>query len=105
MSIAPGAVRMVLSANEITTAEISDPTQCADTPQGLEPTNDEPTSNAKPIFNKGFQFWAILFAISIAALLCSLEATITSTALPSIIAALGGDDKYVWAVNIYYLFM
>ncbi|KAK3385637.1 MFS general substrate transporter-like protein [Podospora didyma] len=34
-----------------------------------------------------------------------MEATITSTALPSIIADLGGGDLYIWAVNGYLLAM
>ncbi|KEF51599.1 uncharacterized protein A1O9_12234 [Exophiala aquamarina CBS 119918] len=47
----------------------------------------------------------ILVALSFTSLLTSLEATITSTALPSIVADLGGGDLYVWAANGYFLTM
>ncbi|KAI1374325.1 major facilitator superfamily protein [Hypoxylon crocopeplum] len=52
---------------------------------------------------KSLRFWLILVALSFAGLLTSLEATITSTALPTIVASLGGEANYIWAVNGYYL--
>ncbi|KAI0412782.1 major facilitator superfamily protein [Xylaria grammica] len=55
--------------------------------------------------NRDPRFWAIIIAISFAALLTALESTITSTALPSIVAALGGGELYVWAVNGYFVSM
>ncbi|OQV03821.1 hypothetical protein CLAIMM_08815 [Cladophialophora immunda] len=54
---------------------------------------------------KGLRFWMIVVALSFTGLLTALEATITSTALPSIIADLGGGDLYIWAVNGYFLTM
>lgn len=42
-------------------------------------------------------------ALALTSLLTSLEATITSTALPTITANLGGASLYVWVVNGYYL--
>ena len=51
------------------------------------------------------RFFGIIMALSFTGLLTALEATITSTALPSIIFALGGSDLYIWAVNIYFLTM
>ncbi|CAM1501083.1 Fc.00g102450.m01.CDS01 [Cosmosporella sp. VM-42] len=54
---------------------------------------------------KTIRFWSLMVAISFAGLLTALEATITSTALPSIIADLGGGDLYIWAVNGYLLAM
>ncbi|KAI1376081.1 MFS general substrate transporter-like protein [Hypoxylon crocopeplum] len=58
-----------------------------------------------PSFTKGFRFYAVLAAVGFAGLLTALEATITSTALPSIVADLGGGDTYIWAVNGYFLSM
>ncbi|PWY66365.1 MFS general substrate transporter [Aspergillus sclerotioniger CBS 115572] len=49
------------------------------------------------------RFFAIIAALALSGLLTSLEATITSTALPTITADLGGADLYVWVVNGYYL--
>ncbi|KAI1754843.1 major facilitator superfamily protein [Xylaria castorea] len=60
---------------------------------------DEFTLNRDP------RFWAIIVAISFAGLLTALEATITSTALPTIVAALGGGELYIWAVNGYFVSM
>ncbi len=62
-------------------------------------------SAANPAFKKGFRFYAIIAAIVLAGVLTALEGTITSTALPSIVADLGGGDLYVWAVNGYFLAM
>lgn len=99
ISMATGAVGVTQFSNEQAIAKNPNPTQSTNTQE------NEPTDDTKTKVKKGFQFWAILFAISIAALLCAIEGTITSTALPTIVAALNGADKYVWSVNIYYLFM
>lgn len=56
-------------------------------------------------FKPGFKFWAIIVAIGFAGLLTALEATITSTTLPSIIAELGGGSEYIWVINGYFLAM
>jgi hypothetical protein len=52
-----------------------------------------------------FGFYAIVVALCFTGLLTALETTITSTALPTIIAILGGDDLFIWVVNTYYLTM
>ena len=49
------------------------------------------------------RFWGIIVAISFAGVLIALEATILSTALPTIIADLGGGDNFVWVINAYLL--
>ncbi|KAL6866450.1 hypothetical protein ACO1O0_002561 [Amphichorda felina] len=54
---------------------------------------------------KGPRFWAILFVLSLTSLLTSLEATITSTVLPVIVAELDGGDDYIWVANGYFLTM
>jgi hypothetical protein len=65
------------------------------------------TSNAAdatpPTPKKPFGFYAIIVALALTNLLTSLEQTITSTALPTITADLGGASLYVWVVNGYYL--
>ncbi|KAK4164417.1 MFS general substrate transporter-like protein [Cladorrhinum sp. PSN259] len=65
--------------------------------------NPEPTAPAS--FKRGLRFWTIMIAVGFTGLLTALEATITSTALPTIIADLEGGDAYVWAVNGYLLAM
>jgi hypothetical protein len=56
-----------------------------------------------PTFKKGPRFWIILFVISLTSLLTALEATVTSTVLPVIVAELGGSDNYIWVANGYFL--
>ncbi|THC91735.1 hypothetical protein EYZ11_008809 [Aspergillus tanneri] len=53
--------------------------------------------------SKSVRFFAIIVALALSGLLTSLEATITSTALPTITADLGGADLYIWVVNGFYL--
>lgn len=52
---------------------------------------------------KSIRFFAFIAALASSGLLTSLQATITSTALPTIIADLGGADLYVWIINGFYL--
>lgn len=54
---------------------------------------------------RGWRFYTILVSIGFSGLLTALEATITSTALPSIVAELGDGDTYVWVANGYFLAM
>jgi len=61
------------------------------------------TSVQPATMKKSFGFYPITMALALSSLLTSLEATITSTALPTIIASLGGAGLYVWIANGYYL--
>ncbi|KAI2687739.1 hypothetical protein DTO012A7_3692 [Penicillium roqueforti] len=79
--------------------------QHADGEPGSGPTNPPKSAAAAATFKKGPRFYAILVAICFVGMMTALEGTITSTALPSIIADLGGGDRYVWAVNGYFLAM
>ena len=54
---------------------------------------------------KGLPFYAIMLALCFTGLLTAMEATITSTALPSIVSELNGGDSYIWVVNGYMLAM
>lgn len=76
------------SATKSTTQELSG-----------SPENPEATSVAPA--KRDWRFWALLVSLSLAGLLTALEATITSTALPSVIAELGGGHLYIWVVNGY----
>lgn len=55
------------------------------------------------VARKSFGFYAIIAALALSGMLTSLEATITSTALPTITADLGGGDLFIWVVNGFYL--
>ncbi len=54
---------------------------------------------------KGPKFWAIMLVLALISLLTSLEATVTSTVMPSIIADLDGGEEYIWISNAYFLVM
>ncbi|KAJ5933796.1 MFS general substrate transporter [Penicillium verhagenii] len=70
---------------------------------GQSHTHDDSETNLTTTTKKPFGFYAIIVALALTSLLTSLEATITSTALPTITADLGGASLYVWVVNGYYL--
>jgi hypothetical protein len=56
-----------------------------------------------PTFEKGPRFWAIIVVLSIISLLTALEATVTSTVMPSLVADLGGGEDFIWVSNAYFL--
>ncbi len=66
---------------------------------------DVTTKENSPKFKRGPRFWTILFVLSLVSLLTSLEATVTSTILPSIVADLDGGENYVWIANATFLTM
>ncbi|KPM45218.1 hypothetical protein AK830_g1350 [Neonectria ditissima] len=67
-------------------------------------TPDTPDTQIAPA-KRDWRFWALLVSISLTGLLTALEATITSTALPSIVNDLGGGHLYIWVVNGYLFAM
>ena len=66
---------------------------------------DATTEKNPPMFQKGPRFWAIIVVLSLVSLLTSLEATVTSTVMPSLIADLGGGENFIWVSNAYFLTM
>jgi hypothetical protein len=70
-----------------------------------ESDTEKDGKKAQPSPPKSFGFFAIIIAVCFSGLLTALETTITSTALPTIIAVLGGTDLFIWVVNGYYLTM
>ncbi|TPX23997.1 hypothetical protein DIZ76_013340 [Coccidioides immitis] len=82
-----------------------DETRASETTAGSSGETNEILQQKTSMRSKGLRFWAIIAALAVDGLLTALEATITSTALPTIIGALGGADQYIWAVNVYFLCM
>lgn len=54
-------------------------------------------------FKNSWRYWALISALSVTALLPTVEGTVVSTALPTIVQDLGGGRLYVWVVNAYFL--
>ncbi|KAB5513325.1 major facilitator superfamily-domain-containing protein [Coniochaeta sp. 2T2.1] len=52
---------------------------------------------------KDLRFWLIVASLGVTALLAGIDGTIISTTLPSISAALGGGEEYVWVSGSYFL--
>ena len=66
---------------------------------------DATVENNTPKFQKGPRFWTIIVVLSLISLLTSLEATVTSTVMPSLVADLGGGEIFIWVSNAYFLTM
>ncbi|RLL96034.1 hypothetical protein CFD26_104292 [Aspergillus turcosus] len=82
-------------------------------------STDNPTSPASPLeaildeapegapkkqaFNHDIRFWLVFMALCVTSLLAALEGTVTSTALPTIVANLHIGDNYPWVSNAYFL--
>jgi hypothetical protein len=57
----------------------------------------------KPLpMKRGFQFWAIIFALCVTGLLSALENTVVSTSMPVIVRELNIGDNYVWITNAFF---
>ncbi|KAI9035222.1 uncharacterized protein KD926_004269 [Aspergillus affinis] len=73
------------------------PADTADTPPAE--ISDEPKSTFKP----DVRFWLVFAALCVTSLLAALEGTVTSTALPTIVAELHVGQDYPWVSNVYFL--
>jgi EmrB/QacA subfamily drug resistance transporter len=49
------------------------------------------------------RIWPVVLAVQLGVLLAALDATIVGTAMPTVIAALGGAQLYPWVFSIYML--
>ncbi|KAH8669583.1 major facilitator superfamily domain-containing protein [Tricladium varicosporioides] len=54
-------------------------------------------------FSADWRFWIIFVALAFTSLLTAIEATVTSTALPTIAQVLNAQEVYVWFVNSFFL--
>ncbi|KAK2811884.1 hypothetical protein FQN50_001922 [Emmonsiellopsis sp. PD_5] len=70
-----------------------------------ESTEVSVDAKSPPKFEKGPRFWAIIVVLSLISLLTSLEATITSTVMPALVADLDGGENFIWVSNAYFLTM
>ncbi len=53
--------------------------------------------------SRRFRVWPVVLAVQLGVLLAALDATIVGTAMPTVIAALGGAHLYPWVFSIYML--
>ncbi|KAL3454892.1 MFS general substrate transporter [Aspergillus insuetus] len=69
----------------------------------LNHPNEPFPANPSPSQARGVRFWLIMAALTVSGLLAALEATIVSTALPSITQDLGGGERYFWVIQAFFL--
>ena len=79
-------------------AEQRDASFCA---PDTAPAVDDGAAEGKPKY--GWRFWLIFPALCATAFLASLEATLVSTALPTINRDIQTGDNYVWVINAFFL--
>ena len=76
-------------------------------PTAIQPIDDagaqdeEESSEDKSHY--GWRFWAIFPALCTVAFLGALEATIVTTAMPTIVRDLDLGENYVWVINAFFL--
>lgn len=71
-------------------------------PTASNPGHDNAAVKAKDTTHT-WRFWAILASLSITGLLSAIEGTIITSALPTIVADLGGGELYLWIANAFFL--
>jgi MFS family permease len=67
-----------------------------------KPVNTSPPSAGESDL-RTWRFYAILVSLSVTGLLTTIEGTIITNALPTITAALGGGNSFLWIANAYFL--
>lgn len=97
---------------------VSSPQASGQADQSVRPTADQDSnvvqalkgpqapqapSNLPQPASHGWRFWAIFIPMCVGTLLAAVETTVTSTALPTIVAHLNSGDLYVWIMNGYLL--
>lgn len=65
-------------------------------------TTASPPAEIKP-FKPTRAFWLVMMSITVLSLCGSVEGTIVVNALPTIVAALGGGNLYLWVPNAFFL--
>lgn len=65
-------------------------------PQVEASTDDEP-------LKRDLSFWIIMLALSLAAIIGTLDSAVVATSLPTIVNELDLGANYIWVTNIYFL--
>lgn len=60
-------------------------------------------TGAVPSTSRSLRFWSSMASLAFTALCSSIEGTIITSALPTIMADLGGGSSFIWVPNGYFL--
>lgn len=107
MTIDSGTTVTTFPVTNMTEDSVAEKKHQSDTAADLTAADEQNQSDDSEVerapTTKSFGFYTIIVALALTSLSTSLEATITSTALPTVTADLQGVSLYVWVVNGYYL--
>jgi hypothetical protein len=78
------------------------PTGIDSSPPAISLARDE-TNGPVEQAHRGLQFWAIIAALCMTSMLASLENTVVSTSLPTIVETLNIGHNYIWVTNVFFL--
>ncbi|KAJ3789292.1 major facilitator superfamily domain-containing protein [Lentinula aff. detonsa] len=96
---APTTTGQVSSISDTESAKL-EPQPVQGTLPAAQPQSKPGTDSSSP--KRGLRFWLIFLAVGFALFLSPLELTSVSTALPSIVRDLGGDN-FIWITSSYTL--
>lgn len=75
--------------------------------EAQDATTQDATTTSPPAETEPFKptraFWLVMLSITVLSLCGSVEGTIVVNALPTIVAALGGGNLYLWVPNAFFL--
>ena len=83
-------------------SDTTPPAAKGDNPTSENQVADEVTAKEVDYLHS-WRFRSILISLSVTGLLTTIEGTIITNALPTITAALGGGNSYLWVANAYFL--
>ncbi|RYP83582.1 hypothetical protein DL769_001336 [Monosporascus sp. CRB-8-3] len=72
-------------------------------PKHMPKTAPETPTDAKANKIQQTRFWIIIFSLSLLAFISALDVMIITTALPTIVAEIGGTSQFVWIANSFVI--
>jgi hypothetical protein len=87
-----------MSSLDTAQSSVKNQNTASDKPAAEASNGEDPQAQARD-----WRFWMVFAAISITGLLSAIEATIISTALPTIVHNLNVGNNYAWIANSYFL--
>lgn len=74
-----------------------------DTSKVVEMNPGEKSKTETPSAQHSWRFWCVFGALCLISFISAIDATIVTTALPTITREIGGEEQYVWIANCFVL--